>query len=159
MKALVTPGIELRRAAMLALVVALMLFIDASASESDAHTEGALQQADWRAIQGAIRGQMVALKAQNAKSAFAYATPALQAQLRTPESFMAMVRNGYAPLLAARYTEFLEGAVIAGRIIQPMRLVAPDNTVLVALYTMERQRNGTWRIAGCALAPSSVQAT
>ena len=42
--------------------------------------------------------------------------------------------------------------------IQPLRLVAPDNTVLVALYTMEKQKDGRWKIAGCVLAPSTVQA-
>jgi hypothetical protein len=69
-----------------------------------------------------------------------------------------MVRTSYAPLLAARYTEFLQGAVIEGRVVQPLRLVAPDNTVLVALYTLERQPDGSWRITSCLLAPSTVRA-
>jgi hypothetical protein len=69
-----------------------------------------------------------------------------------------MVRDGYAALLVARYAEFLEGAVIDGAVIQPLRLVGPDNSVLVALYTMEKQRDGRWRISGCVLAPSTVQA-
>ncbi len=69
-----------------------------------------------------------------------------------------MVRTSYGALTAARYTEFLEGAVIEGRVIQPLRLIGPDNTVLVALYTMEKQKDGRWKIAGCVLAPSSVQA-
>ncbi len=154
------PAIELRRAGLLAFIAVLMLFIaDASTGASAAHPEGTLAQADWRAIKAAIRSQTVALKAQDAKRAFAYATPAMQAQMQTPESFMAMVQTGYEALLTARYTEFLDGAVIGGRVIQPMRVVTPDNRVLVALYTMERQRDGTWKIAGCALAPSSVQAT
>jgi hypothetical protein len=70
-----------------------------------------------------------------------------------------MVREGYAPLLAARHTQFLEGALIEGATIQPLRLVLPDNTVLVALYQMQKQADGGWRIAGCVLAPSTVQAT
>jgi Domain of unknown function (DUF4864) len=71
---------------------------------------------------------------------------------------MRMVKTGYEPLLSARYTEFLEGAVIEGAVIQPLRLVLPDETVLVALYQMEKQ-NGRWRIAGCVLAPSTVRST
>ena len=39
-----------------------------------------------------------------------------------------------------------------------LRLVAPDNTVLVALYTLERQPDGSWRITSCLLAPSTVRA-
>ena len=69
-----------------------------------------------------------------------------------------MVRASYAALIAARYSEFLEGAVIDGRVIQPLRLIGPDNSVLVALYTMERQPAGGWKIAGCVLAPSTVRA-
>jgi hypothetical protein len=69
-----------------------------------------------------------------------------------------MVREAYSPLLAARYTEYLEGAVIEGVVVQPLRLIAPDNTVLVALYTVERQHGGGWRITGCQIAPSTVQA-
>ena len=69
-----------------------------------------------------------------------------------------MVRDGYGALIAARYTEFLEGAVIDGSVIQPLRLIAPDNSVRVALYTMEKQTDGRWKIAGCVLAPSTVQA-
>ncbi|MEP6656021.1 MAG: DUF4864 domain-containing protein [Betaproteobacteria bacterium] len=153
-------SIGIRRTGLLAFIAILMLFIaEAAIGASAARPEVAMGQGDWWAIKAAIRSQTVALKAQDAKRAFAFATPAMQAQLQTPESFMAMVQTGYEALLTARYTEFLEGAVIEGRVIQPMRLVAPDNTVLVAFYTMERQRDGTWRIAGCALAPSSVQAT
>ena len=49
--------------------------------------------------------------------------------------------------------------MIDGATIQPLRLVLPDNTVLVALYQMQKQADGRWRIAGCVLAPSTVQAT
>ena len=48
--------------------------------------------------------------------------------------------------------------MIDGNVIQPLRLILPDNTVLVALYTMEKEK-GRWHIAGCVLAPSTVQAT
>jgi ketosteroid isomerase-like protein len=36
--------------------------------------------------------------------------------------------------------------------------VLPDNTVLVALYQMQKDDDGRWRIAGCLLAPSTVKA-
>ena len=69
---------------------------------------------------------------------------------------MSMVRSGYAPLLTARYVEFLQGAVIDGTVIVPLRLIDADNTVRVALYIMERQKDGAWRIAGCRIAPSTM---
>ena len=70
---------------------------------------------------------------------------------------MRMVRESYSALLDARYVEFLEGAVIEGDVVQPLRLVLPDDTVLVALYAMQKQADGGWRIAGCVIAPSTVR--
>jgi hypothetical protein len=116
-----------------------------------------LSRADWNAIRKVIRDQLDALRRGDGAHAFAHATPALQRQFGDADGFMRMVREGYGALLDARYTEFLEGAVIDGETIQPLRLVRPDNTVLVALYTMQR-KGATWRIAGCVLAPSTVKA-
>ena len=120
--------------------------------------EATLPTAQWKAIQRVIEDQLRALKAGEAAKAFSFASPGIRTQFGTPDNFIAMVRSSYDALLLARYTEFLQGAVIDDRVIQPLRLVAADNTVLVALYTMEKQKDGRWKIAGCVLAPSTVQA-
>ena len=117
------------------------------------------RDADWKAMQAIIAEQRAALVAGDGDEAFSYATPAIRAQFGDAQTFMEMVRGGYAALLTARYVEFLQGAVIDGTIIVPLRLVDADNTVRVALYIMEKQSNGGWRIAGCRIAPSTVQAT
>ena len=119
--------------------------------------EAKLSKADWQAIRKVISQQLAALRAEDGDRAFAYASPEIQTQFGDAQTFMAMVRGAYSPLLVARYTEFLEGAVIDGIVVQPLRLIAPDNSVLVALYTIEKQK-GAWRITGCQLAPSTVQA-
>jgi hypothetical protein len=119
--------------------------------------ERKLGRADWNAIKKAISQQLAALRAGDGERAFSYASPGIRAQFGDARNFMAMVRAAYSPLLDARYSEFLEGAVIDGVIVQPLRLIARDNTVLVALYTMEKQK-GAWRISGCQLAPSTVRA-
>jgi len=119
--------------------------------------ETKLPKAEWQAIRKVISQQLAALRAEDGDRAFSYASPGIRAQFGNAQTFMAMVRDAYSPLLVARYTEFLDGAVIDGIVIQPLRLIAPDNSVLVALYTMEKQK-GAWRITGCQLAPSTVQA-
>jgi hypothetical protein len=119
----------------------------------------AVRSADWKAIRTVIAQQRSALLAGDAGKAFGYASPGIKAQFGDAATFLAMVRAGYPALLTARYVEFLEGAVIDGTVIQPLRLIDPDNTVRVALYTMEKQQNGNWRISGCHIAPSTVQAT
>ena len=142
----------------LALAFLPLLFVALAALAAPMPGEPTLPAAEWKAIKSVIRDQRAALVAGYAKKAFSFAAPGIRAQFGTPENFLAMVRAAYGPLLAARYTEFLEGAVIEGRVIQPLRLVAPDNTVQVALYTMEKQKDGRWKIAGCVLALSTVQA-
>jgi hypothetical protein len=137
----------------------LPLFVAAlSAFAASPPADPTLAAAEWKAIRKAIGDQRAALVKDDANKAFSFAAPGIRAQFGTPENFVAMVRASYGALTSARYTEFLEGAVIEGRVIQPLRLVAPDNTVQVALYTMEKQPDGRWRIAGCVLAPSTVQA-
>jgi hypothetical protein len=135
----------------------LGLAFTAAAHAASGEDVNGLPRAQWRAIQRVISDQLAALRKGDGKRAYAHAIPALQEQFGDPEGFMRMVREGYGPLLTARYTEFLEGAVLDGVPVQPLRLVLPDNTVLVALYQMQREA-GTWRIAGCVLAPSTIKA-
>jgi hypothetical protein len=114
---------------------------------------------EWTAIRKVIDDQREALKAGDGAKAMTYAAPGIREQFGTPDNFMRMVREGYGALLTARRTQFLEGAVIEDAVVQPLRLVLADDTVLVALYQMQKQPNGEWRIAGCLIAPSTVQST
>lgn len=117
-----------------------------------------LPAGEWLAIKTVITDQLAALKNDDGARAFTFATEGLRTQFGTPENFLRMVHSGYQALLDARYTEFLDGAVIDGAPVQPLRLVMPDNTVLVALYQMAKESDGRWHIAGCAIAPSTVKA-
>jgi len=121
-------------------------------------TQAQVAAPDWTQIKRVVAAQRDALKAGNAELAFSFAAPGIRAQFGSPENFLAMVRSGYAALLDARYVEFLDGAVIEGNVIQPLRLILPDNSVQVALYTMARQADGEWRITGCVVAPSTTRA-
>ena len=67
------------------------------------------------------------------------------------ETFMAMVRGGYQPVYRPREFAFRTLVVIDGNLIQPVAIVGPDGRRVTALYHMERQPDGTWRIAGCHL--------
>ena len=114
--------------------------------------------AEWQAIREVIAAQRAAIIAGDADKAFAYASPGIRQQFDDAATFLAMVDAAYAALESARYVEFLEGAVIDGIVVQPLRLIDADNTVRVALYMMEKQADGGWRISGCRIAPSTVRA-
>lgn len=144
-----------------ALALAILLSGLPSATLSGAapaSDEATLPGAQWNAIKAVIAEQLAALQAGDGNKAFAHAAPGIRQQFGNADRFLLMVRTAYGVLIAARYSEFLEGAVIEGRVIQPLRIIGADNVVRVALYTMERQPDGSWRIAGCVLAPSTVQA-
>jgi len=137
------------------LLLAVLIALATTAALADT---GTVRASDWKAIKQVIAAQRAALIAGDGDNAFGYATPSLRAQFGDADTFMAMVHIGYSVLLTARTTEFLEGAVIDGLIIQPLRLVDADNSVRVALYTVEKQEGGAWRISGCRIGPSTVQA-
>jgi hypothetical protein len=153
LRSLTAPG----RAAAAWALAAVLLGATPAGGQPPPH-ETTLAAAEWTAIRTVVGAQLAALKAGDSDAAFGYASPGIRAQFGDAATFMRMVREGYAALVAARYTEFLDGAVIDGAVIQPLRLVAPDNEVMVALYTMQKQGDGRWRIAGCMLAPSTVRA-
>ena len=113
--------------------------------------------ADWTEIKRVLAAQRDALVDGNGQRAFSFAAPSIQRQFGDVDTFMRMVRQSYAPLIDARYVEFREGAVIGGDVVQPLRLVMKDGTVWVAIYGMQRQADGSWRIASCVIAPSTVR--
>lgn len=149
--------------------IAAIILMAVACATAAAAREGhdLLPSTDWIAIQQVIEDQRRALKAGDGTRAMTYSAPGIRQQFRTPERFLRMVRDGYGALLTARSSSFLEGAVVDGVTIQPLQLVLPDGSVVVALYTMlkvndgakEGERNGSWRIAGCVIAPSTAQST
>ncbi len=140
-------------------IFSLVLWLCASLAFAAPAQAPVVKDKDWTAIRRVIGAQLAALKAGDGVKAMTFAAPGIQAQFGTPDNFMRMVRDGYSPLLTARHTAFLQGAVIEDAVVQPLRLVMPDDTVVVALYQMQKQPDGRWRIAGCWIAPSTVQST
>jgi hypothetical protein len=110
--------------------------------------------ADQQAILGTIRAQLDAFQADDGARAFSYATPQLRELFGTPENFMTMVRGGYQPVYRPRSVEFLDARVVDGRTGQAVRFIGPDGTAVIAIYTMERQPDGSWRIAAVQLVPT-----
>jgi hypothetical protein len=117
-----------------------------------------LSPGDREAIQHVIQQQLDAFQRDDEIEAFSYAAPSIQAQFKTPAEFMRMVRSGYEAVYRPRSTRFLEAFVLNGQVMQPLEVVAPDESVLVAFYLMERQADGTWRISGCVLGTPQGQA-
>lgn len=137
--------------------LSMALVVVAAGALAQPHAVVAPTAADWAEIRRVIAAQREALVAGDGERAFSFAAPSIRRQSGSADAFMQMVAGGYAALVDARHVEFLEGAVIAGDVVQPLRLVLPDGAVKVALYGMQRQADGSWRISACVIAPSTVR--
>ena len=62
-----------------------------------------------------------------------------------------MVKAGYGAIYGA--TDFTFGRIGGhhGAVLQQVDVVGPDGATVRALYAMEKQPDGSWRIAGCQI--------
>ena len=126
--------------------IAVMLWAVSAAAQT-----APVSAADEARIRAVLAGQLAAFQRDDANAAFAVASPAIQQIFQTPDIFMQMVKTGYAPVYRPRKVEF-RGLVDTGGIpVQRVYLVGPDGVPVIALYPMERQADGNWRIDGCTL--------
>ncbi|MEX2647920.1 MAG: DUF4864 domain-containing protein [Alphaproteobacteria bacterium] len=122
--------------------------------------QDALPETDLSAIRGVIEGQLQAFLEDDGQRAYGFAAPGIQLIFPNAEVFMAMVKTGYAPVYRSAEVEFRDiDPLPEGRWLQQVLIVGMDGRVVLALYTMERQQDGTWKIAGCTLAKANEATT
>ena len=109
---------------------------------------------DWRVIQAVISKQMQAFRLDDGEEAFALASPGIRQVFESADSFMEMVRTEYSAVYRPRTFRFLKPAVLEGEPVQPVEVVALDGAMSIAVFSMERQPNRSWRISGCRLIES-----
>ena len=110
--------------------------------------------ADRAAIRSVIESQMAAFLKDDAVGAFSFANPMIQRMFGSPERFMSMVREGYAPVYRPSNVAFGPLDLVEGQWIQAVSVIGPDGQPALALYAMEKQADGSWLIAGCSLTKS-----
>ncbi len=110
---------------------------------------GPTEQAEFQRI---IAAQIAAFRADDGKAAYDFAAPVVRKIFTTPETFMAMVKQGYPQVYRPRSFNFTETLTDPyGRPAQKVTIVGPGGKTYAALYSMEKQPDGTWRIAACTL--------
>lgn len=129
-----------------ALLIILVLF---AAAPARAET---INDADRAEFQRIISEQIEAFRADDGIKAYGYAAPSLHKVFPTAEIFMQMVKQGYRPVYRPQSFRFGEtGNDPLGRPSQRVTVVGPDGKTYEALYSMQRQPDGTWLISGCTL--------
>jgi hypothetical protein len=133
-----------------ALIIALLLML-----AGPVWAQSAVTADDQAAIRGVITRQIEAFKREDGEAAFAFASPHIQEQFGDPGRFLDMVRRGYPAVHRPRSVDFSELLIGDGTIVQQVELVGPDGQAELALYSMQRDSAGRWRIDGCILAQSA----
>jgi hypothetical protein len=124
-----------------ALLVALsLIFSSVSASAGDV-----------TAAQGVIRAQEQAFARDDAATAYSHAAPAIREIFPAPDIFMSMVQNGYAPVYRHKSFEFGESKSEGNSVSQRVHIVDANGEAWEALYTLEQQLDGSYKITGCSL--------
>ncbi|MGP0092224.1 MAG: DUF4864 domain-containing protein [Xanthobacteraceae bacterium] len=106
---------------------------------------------DVAAGQSVIRSQEEAFSRDDAAAAYTFASPSLKNWYRSADIFMSMVRNGYAPVYRHRSFEFGRATISEGKIVQEVHIIDADGAAWEALYTLEPQSDGSFKISACVL--------
>ena len=106
---------------------------------------------DVTAAQGVIRAQEQAFARDDAAAAYSHAAPAIKEIFPAPDIFMSMVQNGYAPVYRHKSFEFGESKSEGNWISQHVHIVDANGEAWEALYTLEQQADGSYKITGCSL--------
>ena len=106
---------------------------------------------DVGTAQSIISAQEQAFAHDDAATAYGFAAPGIQSFYRSPDGFMYMVRNSYAPVYRHRSFVFGQARVVDGKILQEVQIVDADGAPWDALYTLETQADGSLKISACIL--------
>ena len=126
--------------------VVAILFMLMAAFPARAVDEGAASAG--RAV---IQRQVEALRKDDAGGAFAFASPSIRDMFGTEENFLSMVKRGYPPIYRHRSFEFGPTRDEGEGFEQAVRIQDADGVDWDAVYTLERQPDGSWKISGCRL--------
>ena len=111
----------------------------------------ALAGDDVAAAQDVIRSQEQAFGRDDAAAAYSYAAPAIRSLFPQADIFMSMVQNSYAPVYRHRSFEFGEVRTEGSWVAQRVHIVDANGEAWEALYTLEQQSDGSFKITGCSL--------
>ena len=132
----------------LALLLALTLLTPSAIAQNSASANP-----DFQSI---INQQLQAIAKDDAVTAYTQAAPNVQRIFPSPEIFMGMVKGGYAPIYRNKQYNFSEsGQDESGRPYQKVEILGADGVRYTAIYFMERQADGTWKISGVVMAKNT----
>jgi hypothetical protein len=110
-----------------------------------------LTENDRLAIRSVIEQQIIAFQQEDAKVAFSFASLGIKYKFKTADDFMKMVKSSYPAVYCPRSVLFDELMMIEGQPAQMVWLLNTLGNLIKAIYLMEKQPDGSWKIDGCFL--------
>ena len=110
-----------------------------------------LSAKDEKAVQTVVQSQLAAFAADDASKAFSFAAPELRKAIGSPAAFMAMVKNSYPVVYRPASVAFLKPDGSGDEVVQRVQMLDANGTSYLAVYSLQRQKDKTWRISGCAV--------
>lgn len=107
---------------------------------------------DFAEIRAVIERQLEALRRDDAEQAFALVAPEIQRAYGTPRRYLEVMRTAYAPVTRPVSVAFRDLWLLEGEVVQQLQVTDAAGTVWRVFYPMQRQKDGSWRTAGCQLA-------
>ena len=110
-------------------------------------------------VQRIIGSQIQAFRSEDHEKAFSFAAPSIQQIFGSTDRFIKMVKKGYGAIYGARSWSFGRGEVRGDALVQEVLIMGPQGRDWVALYTLRKQPDGSWRIAGVQMKQAELQST
>jgi hypothetical protein len=109
----------------------------------------AAETSDRAATQAIIEAQLSAFRQDESAKAFSFASPDIQRVFESAENFMQMVKSNYRVVYRHSQVKFLtfQGNELFAQ--HTVQMVDENNALWSVLYTLEKLKDGSWRISSC----------
>ena len=118
-----------------------------------------LSSKDEKAVQAVVQSQLAAFAKDDGDKAFSYATPELRKSFGSSKAFMAMVKTGYPVVYRPASVVFLKPESSDADAIQRVQMQDSSGGAWLAVYSLQRQKDKSWRISGCVVIENKGRTT
>ena len=136
-------SIQIKASSALIFFVLLACFLPVRAEQ--------LTTLDQKNIRSVVEGQMAAFANDDANKAFSYAAPNVRQAVGSAARFMTMVRRDYPMVYRPASSTFLQPESLSGEVLQRVHLTDASGNSWLAIYSLEHQKDKSWRITGCSV--------
>lgn len=112
---------------------------------------------DAALVRNVVQSQLDAFAKDDAEKAFSFAAPNIRKTFGSAATFMAMVKRSYPVVYRPASSAFLTVEGAGNQAVQRVQMQDAKGDSYLATYTLERQKNKTWRITGCQVTENKGQ--